>query len=136
MRQDWVEFEQVEYTGYNGGCNSKIISAIHLRPEYITTIKETDHGVKITYDSGYNVDYYLLTDPYEQVKQKIIDAEKYDLDSVTVDRFTEEQYKLLLEAVGFYEASCTHTKENIEFAKRLKPLAKLKKDLNMILNGE
>lgn len=84
MRQDWIEFEvdhgklfvkyyDVEsfrhvFNGFAGSCTS------------------------ISLSNGTN---HLILEPYEQVKQKIMDAEKIDLSDV-VEHFTREEYRMLL----------------------------------------
>lgn len=80
MRQDWIEF------------NMKGDRLLSLRPKYIMKYSMTQEGSPNTtivmYKEGdFTKDYYVA-EPYEQVKQKIMDAEKVD--------FTKEEYKHLL----------------------------------------
>lgn len=83
MRQDWIEFKTV-----NGEYGI-------LRPEYITSAVGDNKNTTITYD-----DYKLeIMEPYEQVKQKIMDAEKVDLNNVMVKHFTREEYEYILQSL-------------------------------------
>lgn len=108
---------------------------VAVRPENIV-MYETQAGgyTRILVDSGSLNEEVIVSEPFEKVKQKIADAEEIDLSNIIVEHFTKEQYELLLEAVGFFEASCTQTQDNVEFAKSLKPLATLKESLNQILS--
>lgn len=86
MRQDWIEFEGKE--------GNKIL----LRPEYVSSLCNNWNNtgcVMVGYDEhmmindeGRSSSFALVNEPYEQVKQKIMDAEKVD--------FTKEEYKHLL----------------------------------------
>lgn len=124
MRQGWIEF----IAGRNG-------EKYCVRPERIVSFDElTEEGeVTIMFEAGNEIAEFNTCEPYEQVKQKIVDAEKVDLSNMVVEHFTKDEYELLLNAVGYLEAACNDTKENIEFAKRLEPLGKLKIKLNEIL---
>lgn len=87
MRQNWIEFE------------IKDDRFLSLRPEYITKYSMVQEGTPdvtiVMYEEGdFTKDYYV-NEPYEQVKQKIMDAEKVDLSGVAVERFTKEEYRLL-----------------------------------------
>lgn len=130
MRQDWIEFITDK--------EAKNCKAVCLRPEYIIAIQDrANKGTRLTYDCNTETASIDITEPYGQVKQKIMDAERpINLDDVAVERFTRDEYELLLNSVGYFEAACNDTKENIEFAKRLEPLAKLKSELNKILKEE
>lgn len=129
MRQDWVEFENANGVKFS------------LRPEYIQAIEEIDDGTKVK--NLIKIIYGILNDgtavmygakgTYEQVKQKIMDAEKVDYSDVVVERFTKDEYELLLNAIGFLEASYIGTRECYEFSKQIEPLGELRKKLNKII---
>lgn len=91
MKQGWVEFENI---------SGKKVS---LRPKYIGAILEKVNHTDIYYDqkpiidgkSGKLTTIISIIEPYEQVKQKIIDVEKVNLSDVEVEHFTIEEYKIL-----------------------------------------
>lgn len=93
MRQDWIEFKGREF--------DKFV----VRPEYIMWVAQGGHnskGEKPTYilvdrmrEDGQ--DLLTVNEPYEQVKQKIMDAEKAGLNNVVVEHFTKEEYAHILE---------------------------------------
>lgn len=90
MRQDWIEFK------------IKDDRFLSLRPEYITKYSMTQEGTHdvtiVMYEEGdFTKDYYV-NEPYEQVKQKVMDAEKYDLNDA-VEYFTQEEFSLLNSAL-------------------------------------
>lgn len=89
MRQDWIEFK--------GKLLSDGQYNFSLRPEYIVAIdgKEGKAMTEIQYDTGSDQLTYYATEPYRQVKQKIMDAEKYDLNDVVVEHFTDDEYVTL-----------------------------------------
>lgn len=94
MRQDWVEFK---------GAGGALCS---LHPEYIYSILEHDGGARIYYDYKITTDdnrglvtFLDTMEPYEQVKQKIMDAEKVGYDNIVTERFTKIEYILLRNAV-------------------------------------
>lgn len=93
MRQEWIEFE--------GREGNKVL----LRPEYISSVVEKSGdtgGTTIGYDEHpiLDGDQVIATscnckEPYEQVKQKIMDAEKVDFSDVAVEHFTNEEYEFI-----------------------------------------
>lgn len=93
MRQDWIEFE-----GKKG-------NKISLRSSWIVQVTEVpfDYGknigeyATISYECGNSITTKEIAEPYEQVKQKIMDAEKVDLSDVVVEHFTREEYAHILE---------------------------------------
>lgn len=90
MRQDWIEFE-----GWSFG-------SFIVRPECIDWVsqrKEEEGKVYVTIhvnDGSDEGTTMATSEPYEQVKQKIIDAEKMDLSNVRVEHFTREEYETML----------------------------------------
>lgn len=91
MRQDWIEFKS------KGGRN------ISLRPSNIMAIADKGDETWIYIDTELLGDDRVLstnlcatTEPYEQVKQKIMDAEKVDLSDAVVEHFTKDEYQRLL----------------------------------------
>lgn len=124
MREDFV--------GFTAGRSDK---KFYVRPEYIVAFDDAtvEDETTIVVEIGNEKDEYNTCEPIDQVKQKIVDAEKVDLSNTTAEHFTKEEYELLLEAVGFFEASCNETKENVEFLKHIEPLTALKYKLNKIL---
>lgn len=92
MRQDWVEFitdKEAEK------CNT-----VCLRPEYILAIQDrANKGTRLTYDCNSETGSIDVVEPYEQVKQKIMDAEKVE-HSKAIERFTRDEYRLILDLVG------------------------------------
>lgn len=102
MRQDWVEFEIRDE------------KKVSLRLEYITSIIEKEGYVWLCYDEKPFLDgdqklasFYHIAEPYEQVKQKIIDAEKVDYNNVVVEHFTREEYENLRYYAQFYKENNT-----------------------------
>lgn len=102
MRQDWVEFEIRDE------------KKVSLRLEYITGIIEKEGYVWLCYDEKPFLDgdqklasFYHVNEPYEQVKQKIIDAEKVDYNNVVVEHFTREEYENLRYYAQFYKENNT-----------------------------
>lgn len=90
MRQDWIEFK------------IKDDIFLSLRPEYITKYSMTQEGTRdvtiVVYEEGdFTKDYYV-NEPYEQVKQKIMGAEKVDVNDA-VEHFTQEEFLLLNSAL-------------------------------------
>lgn len=79
MPQDWIEFKTI--SGENGS----------LRPEYIYSIVGDNKTTTITYSDT----AIYVAEPYEQVKQKIMDAERIDLSNVVVEHFTREEYEFI-----------------------------------------
>lgn len=88
MRQDWIEFEW-----YKG-------RKVSTRTDYIMNIREgidssNKECVMIGCSDGEaTFDLYSYM-PYEQVKQKVMDAEKVDLNDVVVEHFTDDEYVTL-----------------------------------------
>lgn len=98
MRQEWIEFE--------GREGNKIL----LRPEYVSSLCNNWNNtgcVMVGYDEhmmindeGRSSSFALVNEPYEQVKQKIMDAEKVDLSDVVVEHFTREEYMYILKILN------------------------------------
>lgn len=85
MRQDWVEFK------INGDTYS-------VRPEYIVAFETAENGyTKLFMDSGSLKLEFDSSESYEQVKQKLLDADKADWSKV--EHFTKEEYDTLRLAV-------------------------------------
>lgn len=90
---DWIEFE-----GWNFG-------KFMIRPESIEWISQREDRegavyTRICVNDGSDVGESMLTsEPYEQVKQKIMNAEKVDLSGVVVEHFTRDEYRTTLELV-------------------------------------
>lgn len=111
MPQDWIEFKTIP--GENGS----------LRPEYIYSIVGDNKTTTITYsDTAINV-----AEPYEQVKQKIMDADKIDYSNVIVEHFTKDEYELL----EYCLAQCAPSSDSSKVA--IERYAKLQNKLNKIL---
>lgn len=94
MRQDWIEFKM------------KAGRKVSLRPKYIVSVFEKEGNVWLSYDENPFVDgdqklvsFHQVAEPYEQVKQKIMDAEKVDLSDAVVEHFTREEYNTLYDLV-------------------------------------
>lgn len=86
MQRDWIEFEV-----YNKKCGST--KAI-FRPEYIVSVGHNSGGkAGILVEVGNEAEFIELAEPYEQVKQKIIDAERIDLGDMAVEPFTRGEYE-------------------------------------------
>lgn len=87
MQQDWIEFKVK---------GDRLLS---LRPGYITKYSMGSEGnsdiTVVMYEEGDFVNDYYVNEPYEQVKQKIMDAEKVDLSSVAVEHFTRDEYEFI-----------------------------------------
>lgn len=93
MRQEWIEFE--------GREGNKIL----LRPEYVSSLCNNWNNtgcVMVGYDEhmmindeGRSSSFALVNEPYEQVKQKIMDVEKVDYSNVVAEHFTREEYELI-----------------------------------------
>lgn len=126
MRQDWIEFE--------GNNHKKIL----LRPEYISSVIDESGTTGITrigYDEHpildgepYLTTLYECKEPYNQVKQKIIDAEKVDLSDVVVEHFTKDEYETILEIVKA-EKNNTPDHDTGEYAELRRIVDKLNKIL-------
>lgn len=114
MRQDWIEFKM------------KGDRLLALRPEYITKYsmsqEEGSDFTIVMYEEGDFVKDYYVNEPYEQVKQKIMDAEKVDLSDAVVEHFTREEYNILYDLVveesehgigETYLAKLTHIKNKL-----------------------
>ncbi len=98
MRQDWVEF-------LAGRRNKKFC----VRPEYIIAFDEAvqEDEVILYGEAGDKIIEYSTCEPYEQVKQKIIDAEKVGLSDVAVEHFTRDEYDRLRSCVLYYQENST-----------------------------
>lgn len=88
MRQDWIEFE-----GYKG-------RKVCTRIDYIVNIRESTNSSNeecvIIGCSADEATFNLYSyEPYEQVKRKIMDAERVDYGGVVVERFTSEEFEML-----------------------------------------
>lgn len=91
MGQDWVEFENEH------DCK------VALRPTYIEAFAEIDDGSKnknmvelhIGIDNGADHNIVYAKGTYEQVKQKIMSAERIDLSDVVVEHFTKDEYEFI-----------------------------------------
>lgn len=87
MLQDWIEFEMK---------GDRLLS---LRPQYITKYSMAQEGTSdvtiVMYEEGDFAKDYYVNEPYEQVKQKIMDAERIDLSNVVVEHFTREEYEFI-----------------------------------------
>ncbi len=92
MRQDWIEFEtKKEAERCERAC---------LRPERILAIQDREKkGTRLTYDCNGETGSVDLIEPYEQVKQKIMSAERGDLSDVVVERFIREEYEFIANAI-------------------------------------
>lgn len=86
--QDWVEFitnKEVEKR-----------ETVCISPEYILAIQDrANKGTRLTYDCNYETSSIDVTEPYEQVKQKIMDADKEDLSNVIMGLLSRDEYKIL-----------------------------------------
>lgn len=88
MRQDWIEFETDKETEK---CKS-----VCLRPEHILAIQDrANKDTRLTYDCNSEIGSIDVAEPYEQVKQKIMDVEKVDYSNVVAEHFTREEYELI-----------------------------------------
>ncbi len=105
MRQDWVEFKDQHR------C------MISIRPAYIRAFSELNDGCKnkniceIYYDWGTEEESttpIFVKGTYDQVKQKIMNAEKVDLSDVVVEHFTREEYETLLNIARCERDECEH----------------------------
>ena len=100
MRQDWIEFE-----GWNFGkfmVRPEYVDWVSSHKEFSTKENKDIYYTSIHVDDGSDYGENMYTpEPYEQVKQKIIDAEKVDLSDVVqrekifVEHFTREEYEFL-----------------------------------------
>lgn len=105
--QDWIEFKKNETDN------------LSLRPEYIVGISEFPFDMKnnlsaytrVLYDIGNSAQDIAIAEPYEQVRQKIMDAEKVDLSDVVVERFTKEEYKFIEKSLYDHYGPNTYSKE-------------------------
>lgn len=122
MRQNWVEFKMK---------GDRLLS---LRPEYIMKYsmcqEENSDATIVMYDEGDSVKDYYVYEPYERVKQKIMDAEKSECSEV-VERFTREEHEVMRELIIKGSELCE--KRGLE----LGPLNRsILNKLNKILNGD
>lgn len=94
MRQDWIEFE-----GQNWGkfiVRPEYISWVSTHKEFSTEENKDIYYTNIHVDDGSVYGEIMWTrEPYEQVKQKIMDAEKVDLNDAVVERFTKKEYEVI-----------------------------------------
>lgn len=129
MRQDWIEFKKNETDN------------LSLRPEYIIGISEfpfdmeanMDEYTQILYDVGNSVQDIAIAEPYEQVKQKIMDAEGYDLlHGMHIEPFTREEYETLLTLARCERDEC----EQDNIPTRVKYMNQLIDKLNEILKED
>lgn len=132
MRQDWIEFD-----GYNFGKFSVKASCIDWvsqrkigedgKPnpdsDIIITILHANDG------SDYGEDM-RTSEPYEQVKQKIMGAEKAGSSDVVVEYFTREDYEKILAVME------TELKECIEDNADVERTTKIVDKLNEILKED
>lgn len=125
MRQDWIEFE------------TNIGEKVLLRPEYIQSILQFGKHTMLYYEyipfgsaQKEATSIIELTEPYGQVKQKIIDAEKVDLSNVVVEHFTKDEYEILEYCLTQYIQSPSSPSVVTE------RYAKLQNKLNEILKEE
>ena len=89
---NWVEFE---------ATNNKKFS---VRPEYIVAIDgamEENEVVLLGEVGAKSVEYSTL-ESYEQVKQKIMEAERADVSDVAVEHFTRDEYEILMGCLLHY----------------------------------
>lgn len=123
MQQDWIEFKMK---------GDRLLS---LRPGYITKYSMGSEGnpdtTVVMYEEGDFVKDYYVDEPYEEVKQKIMDAEKIDLSNVVVEHFTREEYELLSECVDYHVGN-----GQIEPPEYKAKLVKLQNKLNEILKED
>lgn len=101
MRQDWIEFE--ENDGGKTYVRIKNITAFHSLPK----VKQDGYNIVVSYNFGGVEQKIAVIGDFEQVKQKIMDAEKVDLSDVVVEHFTKEEYEKLLSAVQIQVDNCT-----------------------------
>ena len=112
-----------------------------LRPKYIVSISEfpfdmeanTNEYTRILYDVGNSVQDIAIAEPYEQVKQKIMDAEKpINLDDIVVEHFTREEYETLLSITQYERDEC----EQDNMPSRVRDMNQIINKLNEILKEE
>lgn len=122
MRQDWVEFITDK--------EAEKCDTVCLRPEYILAIQDrANKGTRLTYDCNSETGSVDVTEPYEQVKRKIMDAEKVEHSEV-VERFTREEYEVMHELITKGRELCE------ERGLELGPInTSILNKLNKILNG-
>lgn len=122
MRQNWIEFKKSETDNIN------------LRPEYIIGISEfpfnydenINEPTRILYEVGNSVQDILIYEPYEQVKQKIMDAERVDLSDVAIEHFTRDEYEILYKLIDLEAGHTVGTSEYI-------PIKRIRDELDKIL---
>lgn len=92
---DWIEFE------------TNIGEKVLLRPEYIQSILQFGNHTMLYYEyipfgsaQKEATSIIELSEHYEQVKQKIMNAERVDLSNVVLEHFTREKYKTLAYAMN------------------------------------
>lgn len=96
---DWIEFKK--NTTEKIRLRSSRIVGIHELP--FDMEKNITARTLLSYEVGKTVKEYLIDEPYEQVKQKITDAEKADLSNVVVEHFTREEYETILSCVEYWK---------------------------------
>lgn len=100
MQQDWIEFERLD--GGNICVRLSNVEFFESRNDFTSGEHKGKPYVILCIndgsDSGENI---YLSEPYEQVKQKIMNAEKVDLNDVVVERFTKEEYEFIRQTMNF-----------------------------------
>lgn len=95
MRQVWIEFETT--------ANAKFI----VRPEYIDSVVDNDNYTSLRYSSGDSEVISHIKEPYEQVKQKIMDAERTYYTAIVKDcSLTRDDYETLLALAEYERDEC------------------------------
>lgn len=121
---DWVEFKDQHR------C------MVSLRPECIHAFSELNDGCKnkniceIYYDFGNEEEStpIFVRGTYEQVKQKIMDAEKYEPVEVQVEHFTRDEYEILYKLIDLEVGHTIGTSEYI-------PIKRIRDKLNKMLEA-
>lgn len=95
---DWIEFNVKGDNGYR----------ILIRPSGIIRIAEVQptssvpsNCTLVFFNENGSIQEREIAEPYAQVKQKIIEAEKKSLNKTAVRHFTRDEYKFIKETCEF-----------------------------------
>lgn len=112
--RDWVEFNM------NG-------DTVAVRPSYVVLVETAENGTtKLRIEFGDNYYEQTVTEPYDEVMEKLKKAEEYETLPV-VEHFTRDEYAELLATLDFRTKNDAHWPGELML---------IKSKLEKILKGE